>query len=141
MTQILSGVVIPDKLLGADDEENNVDNDETEEDDTEELSGEVYDQGINILSNLMAGEKFDGFDIKSVPVFCDSNEIYIDGKKYYNGFYTDYDEVKRFYSEKLSREKAKRDPVMSQILKESLLIHRHMDRRLHSIIFRKCNQN
>ena len=81
----------------------------------------------------MIGEKLDVYDIKAVPVSCDINEIKINGKKFVNNFHKDSEDVKRFYSEKLTRNRARRDPVMAKVLKESLLIHRHMDRHLHSM--------
>ena len=77
ITQLLSGVVLPNKLVGG------IDNvEETEDEEEEELSDEVYDQGIQILTNLMEGETFDGYPIQAVPVPCNKSQIEIDGKVY-----------------------------------------------------------
>ena len=86
----------------------------------------------------MQGELFDGFPITAVPVLVNNSKIEISGRELENNLYEDYEDVKRFYTEKMSREKARKDPKLHQILKESMLFQRHMDRRLHSIIFRKC---
>ena len=62
--------LIPDKLI----EEHELP-EKTETEEEEDLSDEAYDQGIRILTNLMKGETFDGFDIRAVPVLCNSSDI------------------------------------------------------------------
>ena len=57
-------MVIPDRILDPNEspgEGNEETEPEGEELPQEEVSDSVYDQGINILSNLMQGELFDGF--------------------------------------------------------------------------------
>ena len=141
---MLSGVVIPDHLVEEEEDPEHLLDDEgdqlsdEEESEDKELSTDVEDQGLRILSNLMQGELFDGFDIQAVPVLCNSDEVHIDGKVLENNFYKDLEIVKRFYNSKTNKRTFENKPELNEIVKESKMIHRHMDRRQHSIIFRKC---
>ena len=99
---------------------------------------EVLDQGIDILKNITSGLVFDGFDVVPVAVHSESDVLEIEGKMYNNQHFDEIIKVKDFYESKLSEERLmQRDKVLKD---ESKLICSHMDKRSHTMFFRKCSK-
>ena len=99
-------------------------------------SPEVLNQAIDILRNTFAGNKFNGFEVEPVAVHCESEEIEIDKKLVKRKTFDELEEVNKFYNSKLCSERLKKSNP--RISKEAKFIAKHMDKRQHSIYYRKC---
>ena len=127
LTPKLAGLVLPTKLEDDIDETEEI---EEEMKESEEKNPDVADQGIGIVKGAL---KLDGFDVVPVGVFCDSDDVEIEGQP--KRLFGDEELVRTFYDSSLSKERLrKRDPEM---LKEAKLFNNHVDKRSHSIFFRK----
>ena len=101
----------------------------------------VHDQGINILVNLLTNKFFDSFPIYPIAHLCENERkdtLCIHEKLVNHQKFGDLLDVKKFYGQgggtgKLDAEKK------STYAKESKLIHSHLDKRTHELIFRKCS--
>ena len=121
----LAGMVLPTSLVGEDD-------DKTLEVD----SYEVLDQAIDILTNTIDGKKFNSFPVIPVPVHCNAEEINIAGVICDHKIFDELEANKDFYDSNLSQRRIQaKNP---QTLEEARMITKHMDKRSHSIFFRKC---
>ena len=114
---------------------------ETESDDEQESpvkhDPKILDNAAEILHNITKGLVFDGFEVNSVPVKCDSDEVSIKGKSYNNGQFQNFDKIQNYYMGKTGKGiQRKKDPRMTE---NSNFIHKHLDRRIHSLFFRKCH--
>ena len=88
------------------------------------------------LKNTISGNKFNGFDVIPVAVHCGSEEIVLGEKEVKRNTFDDLSQVNKFYDSKLSLDRLQKiNPTVS---KDAKMIHRHMDKRQHSIYFRKC---
>ena len=99
-------------------------------------SPEVLNQAIDILKNTFASNKFNGFEVEPVDVHCDSEEIEIGKKKVRRKTFNKLDEVNKFYNSKVSFQKLRASNP--KISKQAKSISKHMDKRQHSIYYRKC---
>ena len=129
LTPKWAGVTLPTKLVSTDD-------DGVCHGDTEDPV--VLDQGVDIMTNITRGLRFDGFDVVPVAVHSESDEVDIEGKKYNNEHFTELAEVKDYYDSKLSEERLRKKS--KDLRAESKLICSHMDKRSHCMIFRKCSK-
>lgn len=87
---------------------------------------------------MMTDLTFDTFKVVPVPVKCERDEVMIEGKEVNNNHFQGLENVKKFYCGGLSRKAMLlKDPVLT---KESKFIHKHQDRRLHSVFIRKCHK-
>ena len=129
LTPKWAGVTLPTRLVSDDD-------DGLCHGDTEDPV--VLDQGVDIMTNITRGLRFDGFDVVPVAVHSESNEVEIQGKKYNNEHFNELVEVKDYYDSKLSEERLRKKST--DLRAESKLICSHMDKRSHCMIFRKCSK-
>ena len=97
------------------------------------------DEDILKVKGLLTDFKYDGYKVETVAVKCSSDEVELGGKTLNNRCYNELDSVQRFFHKKptksamknLSKEEEKVRKLMTWII-------RHMDKRSHQIIMRKC---
>ena len=93
------------------------------------------------VKELMEGFTFDGYKWTSVivPPGEEKEEVEIDGVKFKNDFFMDKEEVDEIYQGAVSKSKLKKlQEDKNLIWKEMKLMHKHLDQRQHSLIFRRC---
>ena len=123
-----SGVVLPRIVEGQEKEPNGP-------------NEEVHNKCINILSNLLDGQPYDGHKINAIPHLCNQTNVKIGDSEVMLNVFDDLNQVKQFWGQgsKASQEKlniSKQKELQSEIK----LIYRHIDKRSHSIYYRKCSK-
>ena len=125
LTPKLAGMVLPTNLLGEDEDQT-----------LDAESEEVQNQAIDILHNTFKGKKFNTFPVIPVAVHCNAEKIVIEGKEVASKTFDELEHLKDFYDSNLSQSRVRaKDPTT---LAEAKFIHNHMDKRTHSIFYRKC---
>ena len=121
----LAGMVLPLRLIGEDDDKT-----------LSEDSVEVNNQAIDILTNTFKNKKFNGFPIVPVSVHCNAEKVVIGEDELDHKTFDELEQDKDFYDSNLSQRRVRdKDP---ETMKEARLIAHHMDKRSHSLFYRKC---
>ena len=121
----MSGMVLPVTLEDGDDDFN-----------LQEDSPEALDQTIDILNNTFMNKEFNGFAVNPVAVHCNNDSVVINDHSVPYKTFDEIESIKNVYDSSLCQKRiASRDP---KLMKEVKLISKHMDKRSHSIIYRKC---
>ena len=126
LTPKLAGMVLPTKLIDERKEDESLDAD----------SPQVLDQAIDIVKNTMEGKRFNSFSVVPVAVHCNSDTLVIGDKQMKQKTFDDLEEVTDYYDSNLSKERLRHKN--QELMEESKLIHKHMDKRTYCIFYRKC---
>lgn len=139
LTPKLAGVILPSKAgEGMDNSDASDDEGPDDENVKDKQDPKVLDNAIDILHNITNRLEFDKFKVTSVPVKCEDSEVQIKDKIYKNDQLNELEKVDKYYKGNLSKAHLRdRDP---ETAKFSTFLHKHMDRRLHSIFIRKCHR-
>ena len=134
VTRRLSSVILYPSGGGEDkDQEENIGPDSSQPDIKE------TDDDIMKVKCLLKDFKYDGYNVETVAVKCNSDQVQLGGKILDNRKYKELDQIQRFFHKKPTKSAMKNlTPEEEKIRKHLSWTVRHMDKRSHQIILRKC---